>query len=67
MNPIIHTIIATTIIYFSYRVGLYIGTKKGELSILLMFMKILNANDINISEEEGIHVTDKEGKQRKIS
>lgn len=70
MDPTTHTIIATVLLYIAYKVGDYFGTKRGfalgEASVLILLMSTLKGDKIDIDEENGITVYDKDGNGRKI-
>ena len=70
MDPLLHTLIATSLLLVSYKIGCHLGYSKGvyqgEAEILLMIMKALDCEKIDITEKE-IKVYGKDGNGRKLS
>lgn len=70
MDPMLHTLIATSLLFISYKIGSHLGYSKGtfegEAQVLLLLMKALDCEKIDITEEE-ITVYDKNGNGRKLS
>lgn len=57
MDPYLHTIIAVSLMYCSYKVGRYFGNQDGISDMVQTLLKIFNADSMEINEDGEFYIT----------
>ena len=66
MDPYIHTVIATGLMYVSYRVGYYYGDINGIEGMVQTLLTIFKADGMEINEEGEFWIK-KDGETKKVN
>ena len=66
MDATLHTIIATGLMFISYRIGLYMGHRGGISDMIQTLLTIFEADSMEINEDGEFHIT-KKGKTTKVN
>jgi len=66
MDPYLHTIIAVSLMFVSYRVGRYLGAQDGISDMVQTLLRIFNADSMEINEDGEFYITI-EGKTKKVN
>ena len=66
MDSYIHTIIAVSLMYLSYKVGRYFGNQDGISDMVQTLLKIFNADSMEINEDGEFYITTN-GQTKKVN
>ena len=66
MDPILHTIIATGLMYISYLTGRHFGRSEGHKDVIQTILEVFNATGMEINEDGDFLVTT-EKETRKVN
>lgn len=66
MDPILHTIIATGLLYGSYRFGIEHGKREGYENIIQTLLHCFRADNLEITEDLDFYVS-VDGETRKVN
>jgi hypothetical protein len=67
MDPYVHTVIATVMLFCSYKLGRYFGGKETWSVICAILLDLYKAESLEITPEGEILVTDANGNERKVN
>ena len=66
MDGTLHTIIATGLMFVSYRFGVYFGKQEGYENIIQTLLHCFRAESLEINEDMEFHIT-VDGETRKVN
>lgn len=66
MDGMLHTIIATGMLFVAYSAGKFFGRREGELYVWDIIGNIFNAAKIEITELGELIITDMNGNEKKV-
>jgi len=66
MDATLHTILATSLLFISYRVGYYFGDRRGISDMVQTLITVFKADGIEINEDGDFYIT-KNGETRKVN
>ena len=67
MDPYVHTVISTGLLYVAFRIGRWKGAKDGELIFWNSLINIFKAKAIEITDDGDMIVTDMNGNEKKVN
>ena len=66
MDPYLHTIIATGLMFTSYKVGAYFGKQEGYHNMIQTLLQCFRADSLEITEDADFYVT-VNGEEKKVN
>ena len=67
MDPYVHTVIATGMLFITFHIGKRFGRKEAGQEIWFGLLDVFNAKKIEINEEGEFLVTDHNDRERKVN
>ena len=67
MDPYIHTLLATSLMFASFMTGKYFGRGEGHRDIIQTILEVFDASGMEINESGDFFITTNDGETKRIN